>query len=744
MKEKDQYLGPVVGLIRFGIVGLAFLTPLFFLPITSEFYQFNKQVLLLVVTAVLLILWGVRMGIEGKVRIVRTPLDIPMLVFGLAFILSTVFSVDQYVSIAGFYPRFHGSLVSAIAYIVLYFVAVSNLDKASRKWLIWAFLGSGVVLALQSTASFFGYSILSTDWAKARNWSPIGSAATLSLYLALVLPIALGLLVTTKNRSLQTIYVVCAIVLVLPIVLFKLTGVILAALAGLAVIGLFLPRIKIDKETKTMLAIVGIVAAAFVLLNFVPELRHTFLEPLFAKKQGFGVTPDTTLPLDSAWKISTQAVGQRPFFGVGPGTFAYSFTALKGLELNSDALWNLRFDLSGNEYLTVLSTLGIVGLIAFAFILISYLRSVATFNIRSNSVSENPISTFLLSSFVILLVGIFFQDTTAAIWVFLVLLSALTFATIKDFGVMGIEEVDVKLVALTAGAVQFAQPSERNRDSSIGTAVTIIGVIVFLTILWLGYPMYQAEASYYSALQASAANKAAKTRDDLLVAINKNPNRDTYRRSLVVLDRLLATNLSAKTNKTDQDNKNIAGLVNEAIGQGVVITGYQGQGLNSFTIKRDAGTSPLNVANWEALSGVLSSLDLSSDKATANKNAADAINVAQEAVALDPKNPLLLEALGNILLKNNLVDNAIQSYQQAINVRPSYASAHYNLATAYRQKGDNPARVVFELQSTDSLLPSNSPDKARVEKELQAAQDALNQATQAAQKQQTPPLKTTK
>lgn len=742
MKDKDQYLGPVIGLIRFGIVGLAALTPLFFLPITSEFYQFNKQVLLVVVTAVLLVIWGVRMGIEGKVRIVRTPLDIPMLIFGLAFILATIFSVDRYISIAGFYPRFHGSLVSALAYIVLYFVAVSNLDGQSRKWLVWAFLGSGVVLAIQAIASFFGYPLFSADYAKGRAWSPIGNPATLSLYLALVLPIVLGLIVTTKNRSLQTIYVATAIVIMMPIVLFKLTGAILATLAGLVVVGLFLPKVRIDKETKTMLAVFGVAIVAFALINFIPGLRQTFLEPLLAKKQTFNLSADKTLPLDSAWRISTQAVGQRPFFGVGPGTFAYSFTAMKGLELNSDSLWNLRFDLAGNEYLTVLSSLGIVGLVAFAFILVSFLRSVSIFNLRSGSVTENPTSVFLLSSFVVLLVGIFFQDTTASIWIFLVLLAALTYSYLKDSGVKGVEEVDVKFVALTAGAVQFAQPSERNRDSSIGTAVTIVGVIFFLGTLWLGYPTYQAEATYFKALKASAKDKAAETRDNLLVAIKKNPNRDTYRRSLVVLDRLLATNLSRKEKKSDQDNKNIAGLVNESIQQGVVITGYQGQGLNSFSIKREAGTSPLNVANWEALSGVLSSLDLEGD--LKNKNAADAINVAQQAVALDPKNPLLLEALGNILLKNNLVDNAIQAYEQAINVRPRYASAHYNLATALRQKGDNPTRVVFELQNTQNLLPSNSPDKDRIAKELKEAQDKVNQATAAAAPKTTPPpIKTT-
>src|SRR3989344_2958539 len=205
MKEREQFLSPVIMAIRFGIVGLAFLTPLFFLPVTREFYQFNKQVLVVGVAAILLVLWGVRMGIEGKMRIVRTPLDIPLLLFALVFILATVFSVDRYISIAGFYPRFHGGLVSALSYIVIYFVTVSNLDKQSRDWTVWAFIASSTILALASIAHFFGYFVISADYAKSRSWTPIGNPANLSLYLSLVIPLTLGVLVTIKNRTFQTI-----------------------------------------------------------------------------------------------------------------------------------------------------------------------------------------------------------------------------------------------------------------------------------------------------------------------------------------------------------------------------------------------------------------------------------------------------------------------------------------------------------------------------------------------------------
>ena len=203
---KDQLINPINTAIRIGIVGLAFLVPLFFIPATSEFYQFNKQFLVLGVTALLLVLWGVKMGLEGKMRIVRTPLDLPLLLLALAYILATIFSVDRYVSIAGFYPRFHGSLISVLAYVALYFIAVSNIDKKWREYVVWAFIASGAVAAIFGIMNFFGFHPLFGKYAESRSWTPLGNISSLNLYLALVIPLTLGTMLTVKNRSLQPVF----------------------------------------------------------------------------------------------------------------------------------------------------------------------------------------------------------------------------------------------------------------------------------------------------------------------------------------------------------------------------------------------------------------------------------------------------------------------------------------------------------------------------------------------------------
>src|SRR4030042_250949 len=119
-------------IIQFGLVLLAFLIPIFFLNTTSEFYNFNKTVLLVVGAFFLFFVWGVKMVAEQRVRITRTPLDIPLLIFLLIYILASIFSLDQFVSIFGWHPTFFSSLPSIAAMIILYFLASSHLNSGYR------------------------------------------------------------------------------------------------------------------------------------------------------------------------------------------------------------------------------------------------------------------------------------------------------------------------------------------------------------------------------------------------------------------------------------------------------------------------------------------------------------------------------------------------------------------------------------------------------------------------------------
>ena len=124
--------------VQIGLVLLAFLIPIFFLPTTSEFYNFNKTTLLTVAAFFLFFVWGIRMVAERKVRMTRTALDIPLLIFLGVYTVATVFSIEPVVSCLGWHPVFFGSLPSMAALIITYFLATTHLDSTYRKVLMIA------------------------------------------------------------------------------------------------------------------------------------------------------------------------------------------------------------------------------------------------------------------------------------------------------------------------------------------------------------------------------------------------------------------------------------------------------------------------------------------------------------------------------------------------------------------------------------------------------------------------------
>src|SRR5688500_15955986 len=105
---------------------LFFLTPLIWLPVNYELFEFNKMMLVYLLTSIITFSWLIKMVLEKKLLVKRTPLDILILLFLTANILSTIFSIDRTLSVWGYYSRSNGGLLSIISYILLYYALVSN------------------------------------------------------------------------------------------------------------------------------------------------------------------------------------------------------------------------------------------------------------------------------------------------------------------------------------------------------------------------------------------------------------------------------------------------------------------------------------------------------------------------------------------------------------------------------------------------------------------------------------------
>ena len=173
MRERvSNYLDKGITYILLAVAGL---TPLIFFNQTTEFFEMPKLIFLIFTTVLVSGLWIFNWILKGKISFSRTPLDIALLLFLVVVIASAFFSPTQLVAVYGNFPRVHGSAVSWVIYILLYFVIVSHLRSTkSIKHLIYVMLGAGVVLSVFSILSFFKI-YLPFDLMKAVNFTPTGS-----------------------------------------------------------------------------------------------------------------------------------------------------------------------------------------------------------------------------------------------------------------------------------------------------------------------------------------------------------------------------------------------------------------------------------------------------------------------------------------------------------------------------------------------------------------------------------------
>ena len=737
--------------IQIGLVALAFLLPVFFVPTTSEFYNFNKTTLLTIGVAILFLLWGAKMVAEQRVRITRTPLDVPLLIFLIIYILATVFSLDPNVSLLGWHPVFFGSLPSVAAVVILYFLATTHLDSTYRTWVTYALVASASLLAVAGIAGFIGQPLFSANWAQARNWTAAGDLNKLAFFLAMAIPLTISAALFVKETPYRYLFYVLAGVQIVSFILINSIPAYIVIAAGLFFVLLLSPKVEIKSEIRTALGILGAVAVAVLLVVNVKGLADNILKPfIISEDKATTITKPITLPLSAAWQTSARAVAERPVFGYGPATYGLIFPSFKPVTLNqvnTNNLWNIRFDEPSSGILNLLATTGVAGTIAFVLVVIFLIRSLISFSAGSNLIRSNTHILFLQGSLVAFLVGFIFFDFSAITTVAFILLAAIFFTAIRDWGSSLADEVDLQLVELRSGALRTVEPSERSKPNALSWVLFVPALLIFVAAAIYIWGTYRAEVYYYQAIIASQdASKANETHQKLVDAIRANPYRDTYRRSLLLTDFALARALSQKGKLTDQEQNTLQTLVGEAIDQGRVATGYEGRSLGSFQIKKQAGTSSFNVANWESLAAVYASIG-----GEVRQNAAvHAINTFSQGLSLDPTNPRLYEALGNVYFNNGDTDNAIKNFELSIRSKGDYASGHYSLAQAVKKKGDNPTRVAAELDATLQLLPSDSPDRNRVKKELDEAIAAAKKATPQAQQQkpatltqpQTPPLST--
>ena len=171
------------------------LSPLFFLPLTTDFYDLNKLMLWLILTAIALATWLIQAILTKTVRLTLSPMLLPLILLAGVAAISTYinrdYSPDSFINRTAFY------LTMPVWYL-LFTSLISGSDQV-RKALNWL-IGVAVTLAIIGIASVLGlFTALDLpEWLAIKSFSPTGSLLNLVVFLLIVLPLSLVLAFKTS------------------------------------------------------------------------------------------------------------------------------------------------------------------------------------------------------------------------------------------------------------------------------------------------------------------------------------------------------------------------------------------------------------------------------------------------------------------------------------------------------------------------------------------------------------------
>lgn len=667
-------------------MAVAGLIPLIFLNQTTEFFDMPKLIFLIGSTILLIGLWIASWIFKGKIVITRTPLDIPLLFLLAIVLVSTYFSPTKFLSIYGNLPNVHGSAAAWTTYILLYFVTVSNLKTTGKiKTFLSVIYGSAILVSIATILSFFNI-FLPVDFAKAVNFTPTGSSFSTIALLLMLLPLPLLSLIHPNK------YFPTPVALILSL-LFTITISLIGSVPSY--VALFIAFILCviaskPQEIKRALPIfiIPVLVTAFVLIFTYVALP----QPLnFLQQKELNFPREVQLPFSISWKITASAFRDAPFIGTGPSSYAFNFTTYKPAEFNLLKFWNFSFDTAYNEFLQVLGTLGILGFAALVFISLIIIRmgwkSLAN-EVAAGPESRSVVVPALAISGILSIILLAIHATTLTS----IVVTLFIFATLM----MSQRNIRERVMEFALGIK--ATTSDNKQFDLFPIIIFVVFLIAAVPVLFKTFNIVAAD--YFHRLALSQATKSGTlTYQYLQKAESLNPQVDLYRIDMAQTNFALANAIALQKGPTkdnpnraltDQDKKTIQTLLAQAINEG----------------RASVALNPRSARNWEVLATVYRNIS-----GVAQNSLAFSLDAYGRAIQRDPLNPALRLNVGGIYYTAKNYDLAVRFFTDAINLKPDYVNAYFNLAITLRDKGDlqNAAAVT---QQMITLLQNNpkSPD----------------------------------
>ncbi len=758
----------------------AFLLPIFIMPGGSYAIEPAKKLLLGVTVSIALALWLISRLVSGSFTFPRTMSIYALPVLAGAYLLSSLFSGRVAHSLVGF-----GYETDTFASLALFgsftFLASMFFQKQGRVMSFYnALMASAIVvfvvqaIHIGAPDSFIGQMFLSRTDSLVGKWNDSGIFFGLTLIISLLvreveLPgkkYSLLSLITLIISLIGVLFVNLPI-LWLPLAIFSLALVVYGVTNGFSREGYRLGFSMLRRSSS-------IVFIIMVLLVLFGGADQVIGKRLFALQNKLGlVTLEARPNLDATATVTRETLKDNAILGVGPNNFDRQWRLYKPAEVNQSAFWNTDFKAGYGYLFSVPVVVGVVGAIAWAFFLGSWILAGlrGLYQLGGNREQYRiALSVLIAGVYLWVMATIYLPENVILAYAFL--FSGMLVAVLASAGV------------IRTASVHFAAQSRLRFVTVFAfvllTFMTLTGSYVFAS-RYMGSRLYQQALSLDPSQADNAAlllGKAIKKDGQALyyrgvadvgvIRINRifadtsgNPDELRAKFQGVFSESLAAAQKAVELDPKDYQNHISLGRLYETLIPAKIEGAYQSafkayndalilNGKNPAAYMHLARLSFVNKDEKSARSYIEQGLAqksnftelhfLLSQLEAGNGNTKAAIESALRTVQLEPNDIGAWFQLGLLYYTDKDYTRAATALEQAVARDGNYSNARYFLGLSYDRLGKSD-QAIAQFEKIKALNPDNDEVK-KILSNLYAGRAALaNIGGTAPEKRATPPVK---
>ncbi|HZK40941.1 MAG TPA: O-antigen ligase family protein [Atribacterota bacterium] len=387
--------------IKAGLLVLPFLAPLVFYPWATTF-TITKNTVVEIIIFLVGGLWIIKQLEKKEDTLLKSPLNLPILIFSLTILIS-LFQTNS------LYDSFN-ELALWGSYLLLYFIVISSIKD--KKWisiiLTTIFLAASIA-AVYCIFQFYGldFSFWRKIGGRGSLFSTFGNPNYLAGYLAAVIPLVFVLFclqkVKFKKIILELIIALLYASLLMTLCRGAWMGLFISVVVMLGAI-YFFKRSELTFFRKNKNWIVSL-----ILILLVISIVYSTPNPLNPEKISVTQRVAATIEEGSSsmqcrfliWLSSLETIRQSPILGKGIGTYGINFPLSQGIVLEKERYkkyipYTNKSINAHNDYLHIGGEIGIIGLGAFLWVIFAFYKNILNGLLRS----QNRERIFLLIGFI--------------------------------------------------------------------------------------------------------------------------------------------------------------------------------------------------------------------------------------------------------------------------------------------------------------------------------------------------------